>query len=659
MSTRSRYRSVLDERSERVTAVAHRLGRLVFGDYRGVFVFLLSCSAAMVLWRTTFSINDNLTIANGLAALSDGHLNVATPTYGETLRTPGMAEYDGNAFPRNFAHIVVALPILWVLDGVAAVADVRVALAALWCLSVFATISVGGRLVARHETAHLVGGVVALGSFIASVAVATPFPLTHLAYLALQLATMLAAAGCALVLYRLLARVHSSDVGFAAGIAAGVASPALLWATIPKRHVLTALFALLTLFFLYRSRETDRVSTYRRYRAVAYVPVGLTAWLNASEGLVLLGALAAADFATARENGVRTLATVAAGFFVSLLPFFLTNYLLSGDPFTPPRMLDRYGADAIGTPVSEDMAATNGGSESGGGGGSTGGGAESGGGADSTGGGGGSTDSDGGILEGLVSGVAKPLIGTIDRALLFTEFLSHGLEAVRQEPGRLYHTFVRSGYLEFPSRGATGLAINVAFSEALPIAGALIAAPVLAVRTLVATVSESASPDLRSRPVRAADIFVTVYAALLTLLYIYRLPLHAMLTVRYVYPLFPLAVYAVARLPWVRATVAARPLWLGFSYVGSVLVGGQLVLVAVVMGNYTADETIQGLALLGLVVATATGLWSLAAAADRTNTSVGAVLVGLGSGLATILAVAFAVAFFGPTAEFVLPLVPV
>ncbi|QCS41687.1 hypothetical protein [Natrinema versiforme] len=634
MSYRSRYYAVLDNHSQRATAIAHRLGQLVFGDYGGVFVFLLTCSAAMVLWRTTFSINDNLTVANGLVALSDGHLHVTTPAYGETLRSPGMADYNGKAFPRNFAHIVFALPILWVLDGVAAVADVRIALVALWSLSVFATVSAGGRLVDRHRAAHLVGGGIALSSFVISVAIATPFPLVHLAYPALQLAMILATAGCALVVYRLLSRIHSSDVGLAAGIAVGVASPALLWATIPKRHVLTALFALLTLFFLYRSRETDRISTYRRYRAVAYVPVGLTAWLHASEGLVLLGALVVADFATARENSVRTLATVAAGLLVSLLPFFLTNYLISGDPFTPPRMLDRYGGDAVGNRVTGDTSTAGGSSE--------------------TGGGTASATDDGSI----VGGVIAPLLGTIDRALLFTEFLTDGITAVRQEPARLYRTFVRSGYFGFSSSGATGRAINVAFLEALPIAGALIAAPVVAFRTVFDSLSSRSSLRLRSRPVFAADIFVLAYAILVTLLYIYRLPLHAMLTVRYVFPLFPLAVYGVARLPWVRATVTDRPLWLGFAYTGSVFIGGQLVLAAVVIEGYTADETIQGLALLGLAIAAGTGIWSLSAAFDQTNTRIGAILFGLGSGLVTILMGVFAFSFFGPTAKFVLPMLP-
>ncbi|MDF9745570.1 hypothetical protein [Natrinema salsiterrestre] len=637
MSYRSQYRDALDESTGRAGMVARRLGRLVFGDYGGVFVFLLTCTAAMVLWRTTYSINDNLTVANGLVALSEGHLHVDTPTYGETLETPGMAKYNGKAYPRNFAHIVFALPFLWVLDGVAAVADVRIALAALWSLSMFATVSVGGRLVGRHEWGHLLGGVLALGSFVGSVSVATPLLVDHHAYLALQLATLVAAAVSAVVIYRLLSRLYSADVGLAAGVAAGVASPALVWATIPKRHVLTALFALLTLFCLYRSREAGRIATYRRYRAAAYVPVGLTAWLNAAEGIVLLIAIVVADFVTARENGVRTLATVAAGFFVSLVPFFLTNYLISGGPFTPPRMLDRYGSDAIGARVTGGGTA----SSSGGGGGGT---------------GGGGTGS--GILGGLIGDAAAPLISTIDRALLFTQFLSHGLEAIQREPGRLYHTFVRSGYLEFSSPGATGLAINVAFLEALPIAGALVAAPVVAIRAVVNRVVGSGSPAFRSRPVFAADVFVVIYGVLITLLYIYRLPLHAMLTVRYVYPLFPLAIYVIARLRWVRATVSERPLWLAFSYAGAVLIGGQLILITVVMRDYTADETIQGIALLAITITTAVGLWSLLAAFDRTNTSVGAILLGLGSGLTSLLMAAFAFLLFGRAAGYVLPMVP-
>jgi len=671
VSRSSRYRDTLNDGWDRVVARTRPYGRFVFGDYRGLFVFLLTCTAAMALWRTTFSINDNLTVANGLVAVNDGHLHVVAATYGDTLNTPGMAVLDGRAYPRNFAHIVVALPILRAFDLVAAVADVRIALAGLWSLSLFATVSVGGRLVGRQRTVHLLGGALALVAFVANVATATPFPYDHLAYPALQFATVLAAAACALVVYRLLAHIHSEDVGLAAGVAAGVASPALLWATIPKRHVLTALFALLTLYCLYRSRAADDAATYRRYRAVAYVPVGLTAWLNASEGLVLFGALVVADFVTARDNGIRSIGAVCAGFLLSLIPFFLTNYLISSDPLTPPRMLDRYGDEAVWDPVTEEVTDISDDStgESGGTGSSDGGDAGSsdkaadGGGS---GGGGGPSDEDGasggqsddGFLAGIRSGVIAPALGALDRAMLFATFLEQGVTASLQEPTRLYHAFVRSGYFGFSSPGATGLAVNVAFLEALPIAGALVAAPFVAARGIYRRVSDTVPDGFRSRPSAAADLFVGVYAVLLTLLYIYRLPLHATLTVRYIYPLFPLAVYAVARLPAVRATVSDWGTWLAFTYTGSVLIGGQLAALGVALGNYTVDETIQGLALLGIAVASGIAVWSLAAAFDRGDGRVGAVLLGVASGLVTVLMAVFAVSFFGPTADFVLPIVP-
>ncbi|WP_121822038.1 hypothetical protein [Halostella salina] len=634
MTRVSRYRNRLDNGWDQVVATVRPYGRRVFRDYRGLFVFLLTCTAAMLLWRTTFSINDNLTVANGLVALSDGRLHVVKATYGNTLVTPGMAELDGRAYPRNFAHIVVALPVLWAFDLVAAVADVRIALAALWSLSLFATVSVGGRLVGRHRTVHLLGGALALATFAASVATATPFPYEHLAYPALQFATVLAAAACALVVYRLLAHAHSTDIGLAAGVAAGVASPALLWATIPKRHVLTALFALLTLYCLYWSRTADNDSTYRRYRAVAYVPVGLTAWLNASEGLVLFVALVVADFVTARDNSIRTVAIVSVGFLLSLIPFLLTNYLLSGDPFAPPRMLDRYGGEAVGGTVTEEIPGASEGS------GDTG------------------SQSGDGLLDGIRTGVLSPVFSILDRAMLFVTFLEYGVTASIQEPQRLYHTFVRSGYFDFSSRGATGLAINVAFLEALPIAGALVAAPFVVGRSLYRRLSASVPLEFRSRPTATADIFAVVYVILIMLLYIHRLPLYSMLTVRFIYPLFPLAVYGVARLPAVRTTVAEWGTWLSLTYAGSVFIGGQLAVLGVALANYTADEAIQGLALLGLVVASGIAVWSLLGAFDRVDGRAGAVLLGVGSGLATVLMITFAVSFFGPTADFALPIVP-
>lgn len=73
--------------------------------------------------------------------------------------------------------------------------------------------------------------------------------------------------------------------------------------------------------------------------------------------------------------------------------------------------------------------------------------------------------------------------------------------------------------------------------------------------------------------------FAIVYAALLTLVYLPRLPLHATITVRYLLPLFPIALYGLLRLGSVRRVLEEQPVACGFAYLGGVLVGGQLLVV--------------------------------------------------------------------------------
>lgn len=635
-------------RRARLRRGADRAFTVVFGDRRGALVFLVAVAAAALLWRNVVSISDNYTVANGLVALSRGHVAVLEPTFGDVLASPGIVQAQGRAVARNYAHIVLAVPVLWLLQAVAAVADLRIALAGAWCLSLLAIALLVGRLVGRERFARLAGSTLALAVFAVSVAFTTPLEYPHLAFLALQLTTILIAGLSATLLYRVLCRLHDSRTGLAAGLAVALASPGLLWASIPKRHVLTAGFALATLYLLVRSRDAGTTARARRFRALAYAPVGLTAWLNAAEGLLLLFALFTVDLLTAREHGWRTLATVGGVFALSLVPLFVTNTVVAGDPLTVPRMLPPL--ETGGGDIRFDSA---GGSEPVDAGGS--------------GGGGGSTDSGSNVgvwsrlpmvASAAVAAVLDSVLEALARIQVFGSFLTAGIDAATRQPLKVYHTFVRSGLVGTGSRGATGLAINLALLESLPLAGAILALPVAVVQRRH-DIDIGSLAELRTRlatPTRMADLFALVYGLLLTLLYIKRFPLHAMITVRYVYPLFPLAVYAAARLPAVRAVLYEQAALLGFSYAAGVLVGGQLTVVAVVANGYAVDEAMQGYALLGLGVATLLACWGVAAAVGHRSSRVGAVLCGAAGALSTNLMCLVAFYYFGD--GFVLPVVP-
>ncbi len=591
-----------------LSQVKTRVGRVVFGDRYGLFVFLASLTLMMVLWRFQVMINDNITLVNGLAALADGHLVVTDPAYGETLVTPGMVTADGQAYPRNIGQLVIALPILWLMQLLTMVMDLRVAIAATWSLGILGTVATGGRLLGRPAAGHLLGSGMALAAFVASLLTVAPTQVEHYALPALQLSTLLIAAFLCVLLYRICYRCYDHRVGLAAGLATGLATSTLLWASIPKRHVPVAALVITSLYFLYRSRTADEIASYRRFRLLAYVPVGLSAWIFIIPGVTLLIALAIADLLSARENGLRSIAGITVAGLIGALPFFLTNYLIAGDPLTSPMTLPPYEASAATSPD-----------------GSTGGGPAP-------------------PARGATESSALPV--AVQQALAFLAQYQDGLEVIITDPGRLNPIFLRSGWFDALA-DKNGLVINLSVTESMPLIGALLGAPILIAKRLRVQVF---------KPIHALDTFVIAYSVLTIIFYLPGLPLHAQVTVRYFFALYPLAIYALIRLPWVREVIQTQPRLLTWTYLGGVLLGGQLLLASLILIDAGFQEGTQAIALLGLGLAGLTAVWSVASATGTDRPTVGAVVLGLAASCATNLYLILMLYYFG--AHFALPIIP-
>lgn len=596
-----------------------RLVAVVFGDRVGLALFLVALAVYALYWRVGFFITDNWTVANTLVAVADGHLYVERAHYGPTLASPGMHVVDGRLYGRNYGHVVAALPALWALRAVAAVADPRIALAAGWSLLLLGTATVAGRALDRERPAVLAGSVLAVVAFLANVAVATPLDPRWFALMALQVTTMVAAALVGVVCYRLLARMHARRVGLAAGVAVALSTPVGFWATVPKRHAVTALLTVCVLYSLYRAREAGST----RHRALAYVWVGLAAWVHAPEALVLLVALVPVDLATAEDDDPRTLAAVAAAFALSLVPFLATNWLVVGNPVEPPRLWTPYD-----------------------GGETTGGGIEAG----DDGGLGSDRDGGPGDSGGTAPSLPAPLVSVLGKFLLLWHLLTEGFVVAAARPERLLSTFVRSGYIPGVAADDGGQAISLTVLESAPLVGTALATPLVAARRW--------SRSYLSTPRTAADLFALVAGVLFTVVYLPRLPLHAQVTVRYLLPVFPLLAYAGARLPSVRRVVRERWRGVAWTYAATVLVGGQLLFAGFVLTDAALGEAMQAHALLGLGLALAVGAWAVAAATGRDHDRVGALVLGLAAGEGTVFVLLSGLYHFAYAGEFALPLVP-
>ncbi|RXK46237.1 hypothetical protein [Halorientalis pallida] len=601
----------LAARTETVRTV---LWRLLFGDRVGLALFLTGLCFFGLYWRMGIYITDGSAIANTLVNVADGRVVLTEVPYGSGLEAPGT--YVGNDGPvgRNYGIVVLAVPVFYALQGLGAVFDLGVVLIGVWSLALVGAVTTVGRLVER-EWVVVGGSALAVVAFVANVAFATPVDPGLYPILALQIVGMLAAVLSGVFCYRLVACLHGRRIGVAAGTAVVLATPVAFWAALLKRHSFTVLCIAAALYALARSRTADEHSETRRFRALASVPVALLAWIHAAEALLLFAPLVVVDFATADRNDRRTLAVIAGTFALSLVPFFLTNLLVSGNPVEPPRMLPSYSASA---------------------------------GLDLSGGGGG----------GAVLDIPIPIVGGLVRiALRFVSLLGEGVVVAFTDPVRLHRVFLRGGYLSSVAFRDGYQAIRLTVLESAPILAGFAAAPVAAGLWIRRRGRTALGSSLRS-PTGVVDTVALASGLLFVFLFLPRLPVHAQVTVRYLHPLYLLGVYGLARVPAIRSAVTTHWRTTGLAYGGTVLIGGQLVVIVLAAIDAGLGEAVQFHALLALAAATSLAAWAVVRTlSDTVPERAGAALVSVTAGAGTIFVLLSGIEYFAYAGEFALPVV--
>jgi hypothetical protein len=612
-------------------AASHRLrslfGSVVFGDRLGLVLFLGTVCFAAVYWRAGLFITDNATLTRTLEAVAEGRLWIE-PATGEYFDAPGAVTADGLVYGRNYGQIFLALPFLWVLEALDAVADLRVALAALWHLALYALLVQSGRLLDLRRPATVGGSVVVVLSFLLNVRLAAQFTDPSLPLLALQLSTLVAAGLSAVVMYRLVSRQHGRRPGALAGGAVVLVLPVGFWATIPKRHVLVGFYCLSVLYLFARSRDSAGVDlpvvgVVPARRAGMYALIALLAWVHAAEGLFVFLAVVLADVPTAPSNDRRTVAVVAGAFLVASVPLLVTNHLVAGEPHRPPRAL--YSGLATQQALITGSAA----------GASTG---------VTT--GGGPIAAALGVLGDFLSDVfVFSAVAYLSSTIL--ALATDGLTGLTHG-GDLYHTFVRSG------GGAIGGApqfrgVNLAVLESAPLLAAAIGAAVAPGRWIVSGFEGT------DRGVTAADLLAAGMIVSFVLIYVNRLPLHVQVNARYLLPAYPLALYLLVRSRAVRAVVETRLRPLLWTYGFGTLVGTQLVFVYTTSRGLAVAEATQVHALLGLGCAGLLAVTLPGSAIDDRLRTPAAVALGLAGAAGTAFLLLSGLDYFSFIGQYVLP----
>jgi len=598
---------------------------ILFGDRLGLTVFLSTVVLFGLLWRTAFLINDSYTLANGLYSLSNGQLAMTEAAYGPGLDTPGANSYGGQWYARNYGVIVLSLPLVFALDLLSAVVELRIALVALWSLALLALV-VQCSHYADSDWLLYGGSIAVLGLFGANVALAQPLDAGRTHLYALQLTHLLIAAFTPVVLYRLSSRMQTRRLGLLSAVVLTAGTPLAFWASVPKRHVVTGTVVVCIAYCLYRSRgpaDGAVITQQRTFRALSYALVGLYAWIHAPEALLLCVTLALVDIPTARDNSPRTLVRIGVVFALSLLPFIITNIAVTGSPIKPPRLIS--GGGSLGG----DVASGASGGESGAGG--------------------------GGSSSGLLAPLA-PLFSVAESGLrpllLLAGELVSGLKTLQHQPVDAYHAFIRSGSASGALDNAGEESVNLSLLESAPVLAATVGSLPLVRRLRL----PSSMADRTLSGDRVVDAFALTTFVGVVLLYTSRLPLHAQVTARYLFPLYPLGVYLFMRLPAVRKSLTDH--WHVFLWTaaGTVLLGGQVTVVFVALTVNGIGEAFQLHALLALGVAVPLCLWSLGGRSEGLAGQTGAGLLGAATGVTAVFLLLTSVEYYALGDAHLLPM---
>jgi hypothetical protein len=145
--------------AEDPTAIESRVGRLLFGDRRGLVIFLAGVLGLGLFWRAGLFITDSATMVRTLDAVAGGSLRIDVVT-GDHFSAPGAVVHDGWVYGRNYGQVVLALPLRLGLEALSWIASIRVGLVAIWHLLALGLVVQLDRLLGGTEWLKTGGSVV-------------------------------------------------------------------------------------------------------------------------------------------------------------------------------------------------------------------------------------------------------------------------------------------------------------------------------------------------------------------------------------------------------------------------------------------------------------------------------------------------------------------
>lgn len=148
--------------------------------------------------------------------------------------------------------------------------------------------------------------------------------------LSLELTNIIITSFIVLIIYQLFKKLFDDKIAIFASFFVILATPVSFYAITLKHHSLTLFFTLLSIYYFYKHYEEKD----NKYIFIAYFFAGLCIWTRIIDGSILLITLLAMDFLILKKRNMIYISHVLLIILISLIPFFIFNYLILGNPFS-------------------------------------------------------------------------------------------------------------------------------------------------------------------------------------------------------------------------------------------------------------------------------------------------------------------------------------
>lgn len=132
-----------------------------------------------------------------------------------------------------------------------------------------------------------------------------------------------------LIIYLFFKNFFSVKIALFASFFILFATPIPFYAISLKHHVLTLFLTLMSFYFFYKNYEKKD----NKFIYLAYLFAGICVWTRILDGLVILATLLITDVLIFRR-GIKYIISISMVILIALLPFFILNFLILGNPFS-------------------------------------------------------------------------------------------------------------------------------------------------------------------------------------------------------------------------------------------------------------------------------------------------------------------------------------